>query len=130
MKEIENKEKAGTLLIQKVENGTTAEELTKEVNDKQQIEQALAMIKGLEVKRISSEETMEKMQASNTYMFVFSEGKDIESGKQASFAFYALENGTFIFPYSDFNSPQTPLITIETHKELLANMKQLFELTF
>ncbi len=130
VKEIENKDKAGSLFIQKVENDTSSEELTKVVDDKQLIEQVLAMIEGLEVKKISSEETLEKMKASNTYMFVVSEGKDVESGKKAPFAFYALENGTFIFPYSDFNSPQEPLITVERQKGLLVDIKQLFELTF
>jgi nitrate/TMAO reductase-like tetraheme cytochrome c subunit len=130
VKEIESKDKADSLFIQKVENDTSYEELTKVVNDKQQIEQVLAMIEGLEVKKISSEETMEKMKASNTYMFGFSEGKEFESGKKLPFAFYALENGTFIFPYSDFNSPQEPLITVEGQEELLDDIKQLFELTF
>ncbi|WP_156029933.1 hypothetical protein [Rossellomorea vietnamensis] len=131
VKEIENKDKASSLFIQKVEDDTSSEELTKVVNDKKKIEQVLAMIEGLEVEKISSEETMEKMKASNTYMFVFSEGKNSESGKQAPFAFYALENGTFIFPYTDFNSPQKPpLITVKTKEGLLDDMKQLFELTF
>jgi hypothetical protein len=130
VKEIENKDKAGSLFIQKVENDTSSEELTKVVDDKQQIEQVLAMIEGLEVKKISSEEAVEKMKGSNTYMFAFLEGKEIESGKKAPFAFYALENGTFIFPYSDFNSPQEPLITVESQKGLLDDIKQLFELTF
>ena len=128
--EIENKEKAGSLFIQKVENDSSSEELTKVVSDKQQIEQVLTMAEGLEVKKINSEVTMEKMKASNTYMFVFSEGKGIESGKKATFAFYALENGTFIFPYRDFNSPQEPLITVERQKGLLDEMKKLIEITF
>lgn len=128
--EIENKEKASSLFIQKVENDTSSEELTKVVSDKQQIEQVLTMAEGLEVKKISFEETMKKMKASNTYMFVFSEGKEIQSGEKAPFAFYALENGTFIFPYNDFNSPQKPLITVERQKGLLDEMKQLFEITF
>jgi hypothetical protein len=130
VKEIENKDKAGSLFIQKVENDTSSEELTKVVDDKQQIEQVLAMIEGLEVKKVSSEESVEKMKGSNTYMFAFLEGKEIESGKKAPFAYYALENGTFIFPYSDFYSPQEPLITVESQKGLLDDIKQLFELTF
>jgi hypothetical protein len=73
--EIEHKEKAGSLFIQKVENDSSSEELTKVVNDKQQIEQILTMAEGLEVKKISTEETMEKMKETDTYMFVFSEGK-------------------------------------------------------
>jgi tRNA pseudouridine-54 N-methylase len=128
--EIGHKEKAGSLFIQKVENDSSSEELTKVVNDKQQIEQILTMAEGLEVKKISTEETMEKMKETDTYMFVFSEGKEIQSGKKAPFAFYALENGTFIFPYSDFNSPQEPLITVERQKGLLDEMKQLIEIPF
>ncbi|WP_064093366.1 hypothetical protein [Rossellomorea aquimaris] len=81
VKEIEIKDKAGSLFIQKVENDTSSEELTKVVDDKQLIEQVLAMIEGLEVKKISSEEAVEKMKGSNTYMFAFLEGKEIESGK-------------------------------------------------
>ncbi|TYS89900.1 hypothetical protein [Rossellomorea aquimaris] len=53
--EIENKEKASSLFIQKVENDTSSEELTKVVSDKQQIEQVLTMAEGLEVKKISFE---------------------------------------------------------------------------
>ncbi|MEW5571453.1 hypothetical protein [Rossellomorea marisflavi] len=126
----DKKDKAGSLFIHKVENGTSSEKLTKIVNDKQQIEKGLTMIEGLEVKKISSEETMEKIKASNTYIFTFSEGTNLKSGEIAPFAFYALENGTFIFPYSEFNASQEPTITVENQKDLLREMKQLFNITF
>jgi PBP1b-binding outer membrane lipoprotein LpoB len=76
--QIENKDKAGSLFIQKVENDSSYEELTKVVSDKQQIEQLLTMANDLKVKKISSEEALEKMKGSNTYMFAFLEGKEIE----------------------------------------------------
>ncbi|MGM0840206.1 MAG: hypothetical protein ACQEWE_05740 [Bacillota bacterium] len=128
--EIDHKEKAGSLFIQKVENHTSSEELTKVVQDKQKMEQVLTMVEGLKVEKSSSEEMMAKMQSANTYMFVFSEGKEMKSGTAAPFALHVLEDGTFLFPYSGFNSPQKPLITVEQHEELLDELKQLLGIKF
>ncbi|KGP72360.1 hypothetical protein [Pontibacillus yanchengensis] len=102
--------------------------MTKKVNDKQKIEQVLTMVEGLNVKETQSEGTFEKMKSSDTYMFVFSEGEN-QYGK-APFAFYVLDNGTFIFPYKDFNSPKENLITIEKHDGLLKEIKNLFNISY
>lgn len=128
--EIQPKEKAGSLFIQKVENNTSSEELTKIVRDQGQIEEVLSKIEGLKVEDISSDEMMDKMKSSDTYMFVFSEGKEMEPGKAAPFAFNVLENGTFLFSYSGFDSPQKPLITVDEHKELLEELKELAGIEF
>ncbi|MBW3112437.1 hypothetical protein KYJ26_11385 [Bacillus sp. MCCB 382] len=127
---IEPKEKAGTLFIQKVENHTSSEELTKEIHDQEQIEEVLTKIEGLKVKSISSDEMMDKMKSTDTYMFVFSEGKEMKLGKAAPFAFNVLENGTFLFSYSGFDSPREPLITVDVHEELLEELKDLVGIEF
>ncbi|PFA62976.1 hypothetical protein CN378_18215 [Bacillus sp. AFS015802] len=128
--EIEHKEKAGSLFIQKVENNTSTEELTKVVQDQDQIKEVLTKIEGLKVEKISSDKMMDKMKSTDTYMFVFSEGKEMEAGKAAPFAFHVLEDGTFLFPYSGFDAPQEPLITVDKHEERLDELKQLLGIKF
>ncbi|WP_226672172.1 hypothetical protein [Rossellomorea aquimaris] len=127
---IEPKEKAESLFIQKVENNTVPEELTKVIHDQEQIEKVLTKIEGLKVERISSDEMMDKMESSDTYMFAFSEGKEIESGKPAPYAFNVLEDGNFLFSYSGFDSPQKPLMTVDKHEELLEELKDLIGIEF
>ncbi|EQB36292.1 MULTISPECIES: hypothetical protein [Virgibacillus] len=117
-------------MIQKSVNNSSSEELTKMVNEKQKIKQILTIIEGLKVKRTTSEKVFEKMKTQDNYTFAFSEGKELKVGKKASYAFYVLEDGTFIFPYSDVNSLQEPLITIKKHKELLGEIKELSEVDF
>ncbi|MCR8848075.1 hypothetical protein NQ095_06620 [Rossellomorea sp. SC111] len=127
---IDHKEKATALFIQKIENNTSTEELTKDVLDQDQIKEVLRKIEGLKVKKIRSEQMMDKMRSSNTYMFVFSESNETELGKAAPFAFNVLEDGTFFFSYSEFNSPQEPRMSVERHEELLDDLKQLLEIEF
>ncbi|QTM99069.1 hypothetical protein ERJ70_06990 [Sediminibacillus dalangtanensis] len=128
--EIEDKGLSSSIFIQKVENNSSSEEMTKMVNDKQKIEDVLTMVDGLKAKKTSSEEMMDKMKSTNTYMFAFSKGEELKTGKAAPYAFYALENGTFIFPYNDFNSTHKPLITIEKHEGLVDELKQLLGIQF
>ena len=127
---IEDKGSASLLFIQKVENNTSSEEMTRMVKDKQEVEQVLTMVEGVEVKKTIPEEIMDKMESTDTYMFVFSVGEELQTGEAAPYAFYALENGTFVFLYSDFNSPQEPLITTERHQGLLDDIKHLFGIEF
>ncbi|WP_371068517.1 hypothetical protein [Sediminibacillus sp. JSM 1682029] len=128
--EIKDKGISSSLFIQNVEDNSSSEEMTKMVNDKQKIEDVLTMVDGLKAKTTSSEEMMDKMKSTNTYMFAFSKGEGLKRGRAAPYAFYALENGTFIFPYNDFNSKQKPLITIEKHEGLLDEMKKLLGIEF
>ncbi|GGD25707.1 hypothetical protein [Pontibacillus salipaludis] len=128
--EIEGKDRASALFIQKVENHSTSDESSLKVNDRQLIEKVLTKVEGLTVKETTTEKTMEKMKSSITYMFVFSESEEFQTGKPLPYAFYILEDGTFIFPYSDFNSKQNPLITTDNDQELLDEMKDLVEIEF
>jgi hypothetical protein len=127
---LEDKSFASTLFIQKVEDNSSAEEMTKIVKDEEKIEQILAMIEGLKVEETNNEYALDEMKLQKTYIFNFFEGEKMETAKEVPYAFSVLEDGTFIFTHNDFNSPQVPRITLEKHKELLDDIKQLFEIDF
>lgn len=127
---IKDKNLSSMLFIQKVEDNSSNEEMTKVVKDKQKIEQILTMIEGLKVKDTNSEYVSDVMKSQNTYMFGFSEGEKMETGKKIPYAFYILENGTFIFPHNDFNALQEPRVTLEKHKELLDEIKNRLDIDF
>ncbi|WP_430787006.1 hypothetical protein VBD025_15320 [Virgibacillus flavescens] len=104
--------------------------MTKTIKDKQKIKKVLTMIEGLKVKKSSSESIVKQLKSQNNYSFGFAESDKLESGKKIPYTFSVLKDGTFIFPYEDFNSLQKPRITIEKHKELLNEIKELLEINF
>lgn len=129
--QIENKNFSGTLWIQKVEDNSSSEEMTKIVRDKQKIEQILTMVDGLKVKEKDTEYMFDELKSHNAYMFIITEGKKMESGKVVpSYAFNVLDDGTFFFTNINVNSIRKPRMTTEKHKDLLNEMKQLLELNF
>ncbi|WP_010529145.1 hypothetical protein [Lentibacillus jeotgali] len=121
---------SGQLFIQKVEDNTSSEEMTKVIKDKQKIKQVLTMVEGLKVKETNSENITDQLKSQNNYSFNFSKGEKLETSKRVPYSFTVLSDGTFIFPYKDFNSLQKPRITIEKHKELFNDIKQLLEINF
>ncbi|KAB2336339.1 hypothetical protein F7731_12715 [Cytobacillus depressus] len=127
---IKDKSLSGQLLIQKAEDNTSSREMTKTIKDKQKIKQVLTMVEGLEVKETNSENVTNQLKEQNNYLFYFSEGEKLETSKKAPYAFSVLSDGTFIFFYKDFNAPQKPRITIEKHKELFNDIKQILEINF
>jgi translation initiation factor 1 (eIF-1/SUI1) len=127
---VENKNFSGRLFIQKTEDQTSSEEMTKMVTDKQKIEKILTMVEGLKVKETDTDYMLKEMKAQDSYSFSFAEGEKMESGKPAPYSFVVLNNGTFFFTHKDVNSPQKPRMTIEKHKDLLKEMKDLLEMDF
>ncbi|ASK64168.1 hypothetical protein CFK37_19445 [Virgibacillus phasianinus] len=127
---VKEKGLSGQLFIQKVENNTSSEEMTKMIKDKQKIKKILTMVEGLKVKETSNENAFDQMKSQNSYTFIFSKGEKLETVKKAPYAFHVLSDGTFIFPYKDFNSLQKPRKTVEKHKELFNDIKQILEIDF
>ena len=128
--QIKNKNFSGMLMVQKTEDQTSSEEMTKMVTDKQKIEKILTMVEGLKVKETDTDHMLAEMKAQNSYSFSFAEGDKMESGKQAAYSFVVLNDGTLFFTHKDINSPQKPRMTIEKHKDLLKDMKDLLEMDF
>ena len=88
------------------------------------------MVEGLKVKETDTDYMLAEMKAQDSYSFSFAEGEKMESGKQAPYSFVVLNDGTFLFTHKDVNSPQKPRMTIEKHKNLLKEMKDLLEMDF
>ncbi|MEH6908153.1 hypothetical protein [Neobacillus drentensis] len=127
---LEDKNFSGMLLIQKTEDQTSSEELTKMVTDQQKIEKILTLVEGLNVKETDADYMLAEMKAQDSYSFSFAEGEKMESGKPAPYSFVVLNDGTFLFTHKDVNSPQKPRMTIEKHKDTLKEMKDLLEVDF
>lgn len=128
--EINNKNFSNALFIQKVVDDSSTEEMTKMVSDQQKIEKILTMVDGLKVEETNTDYMFKEMKSRNTYMFVFTEGEELPLEKEIPYAFNVLEDGTFFFSYKNVNSHQKPRKTIEKHKDLLNEMKQLLEIDF
>lgn len=128
--EIQNKNFSGLLLIQKVENNSSSDKLSKIINDKQKIEKVLSMVEGLEVRKTDTDYMMDELKSNNAYSFSFAEGDEMETPKQSPYSFVVLNDGTFFFTHKEVNSIQQPRITIVKHEELLNEMKQLLDVDF
>jgi hypothetical protein len=128
--EIKDKNFSGMLMIQKLEDNISSEEMTKIVRDKQKIEKIVTMVEGLEVRETKTDKMLDVIKAQDSYSFIFAEGERVESGKPAPYSFTVLNDGTFFFTSKDVNSIQKPRKTIVEHKELLNEMKQLLEVDF
>ncbi|MDR7238739.1 hypothetical protein [Neobacillus drentensis] len=128
--QIKNNNLSGMLMVQKTEDQTSSEEMTKMITDKQKIEKILTMVEGLKVKKTDTDRMLAEMKAQDSYSFSFAEGDKMESGKQAAYSFVVLNDGTLFFTHKDINSPQKPRMTIEKHKNLLKEMKDLLEMDF
>ncbi|MGN8682416.1 hypothetical protein ACTNEO_14795 [Gracilibacillus sp. HCP3S3_G5_1] len=127
--QIEDKDFANILLIQKVENNFTSEQLSKQIEDQEMIEQVLTMVEGLKVEEIDNEELIKILESQdNYYMFDFYEGEDTNI-LRGDYGFHVLEDGTMLFNV-DLLSVTNPLVTVETHKELLEAMKEMLEINF
>lgn len=127
--QIEDKDFANILLIQKVENNFTSEQLSKQIEDQEMIEQVLTMVEGLKVEEIDNEELIKILESQdNYYMFDFYEGDDTNI-LRGDYGFHVLEDGTMLFNV-DLLSVTNPLVTVETHKELLEAMKEMLGINF
>lgn len=128
---IKNKTFASNLFVQKVENSTSSEELTKNISNKEKIEQVFQMVDGLEVEEKQREDVFEMMNSDDLYTFVFTDKNKFETGKEPPYAFYALEDGTFLFTHEGLNSVRKkPVVTTEKHKDLLQEIMQHFDVDF
>lgn len=128
--EIEDKNFSGMLMIQKVEDGTSSEEMNKIIRDKQKIEEILTMVEGLEVIETDTDEMNDTLKSQDSYSFGFAEGKKLESAKPIPYSFTVLNDGTFFFTHKEVNSIQQPRMSIKKHKELLNELKQLLVVDF
>jgi 3-deoxy-D-arabino-heptulosonate 7-phosphate (DAHP) synthase len=126
---IKDKRFSGLLIIQKVEDNTSSEEMQKMIRDKQNIEKILTMVEGLKVKVTDAQKVSEAMKSQDSYSFGFMEGDKFKPGR-SPYTFIALNDGTFIFTNEDVNSMQIPRMTIGKHKKLLNEMKLLLEIGF
>ncbi|MED3652853.1 hypothetical protein P4489_00585 [Heyndrickxia sporothermodurans] len=127
---IVKKNSLSTIFIQKVVDNSSSEEMTKIVKDKKMVEKILSMVEGLKVKKSNSKYIFDEMKTQNTYSFGFFENEKIQSGKKVPYAFYVLNDGTFVFTHNDVGSIKKTRITIDKHKDLLSKMKQLLEINF
>ncbi|MBB2483538.1 hypothetical protein H5P36_25730 [Bacillus sp. APMAM] len=129
---IKNKNFAQVLFVQKVENDTSKEELTKKITDETKIKETLDLLDGLKVKKIKSNSVQNRMKSKDTYMFVFLKEKGMPVGKgKIPYAFYILNDGTIIFTHKDIDSLlETPLITTEAHKDILKKIKENLNISF
>ncbi|KYD03519.1 hypothetical protein [Heyndrickxia sporothermodurans] len=128
---IDKKNSLSTIFIQKVENNSSSEGMTKIVKDKKMVEKILSMVEGLKVKKSNSKYIFDEMKTQNTYSFGFFENEKIQSGeKKVPYAFYVLNDGIFVFTHNDVGSIKKTRITIDKHKNLFSKMKQLLEINF
>jgi len=129
---INNKNFAQVLFVQKVENDTAKDELTKEITDETKIKETLELLDGLKVKKIKIKNMLNKMKSSNTYMFFFSKTKKLPVGKgKVPYAFHILDDGTIIFTHKNVDSLlETPLITTDAHKDILEKIKENLSIGF
>ncbi|MED3652109.1 hypothetical protein [Heyndrickxia sporothermodurans] len=127
---IDKKNSLSTIFIQKVVDNSSSEEMTKIVKDKKMVKKILSMVEGLKVKKSDSQYIFDEMKTQNTYSFNFFESEKIQSGKKVPYAFYVLNDGTFVFTHNDVGSIKKTRITIDKHKDLFSKMKQLLEINF
>lgn len=125
----EDKSFANTLFVQKVENNSSSEELTKMVTDKDKIKDVLSMVEGLKVEKIDTDNFMEKLKSQNSYMLGFLRGNGMNTEKER-YGFVILEDGTILFNYDNVDGPATPLITTEKHTDLVNEIIHILEIKF
>ncbi|SFL91915.1 hypothetical protein SAMN04487943_10590 [Gracilibacillus orientalis] len=128
--QVDNKDFVNTLFVQKVENNFTSDKLLKQIEDQEKIEQVLSMVEGLEAEEIDNDELIGVLENhANYYMFQFSEGENTNTDR-GDYGFQVLEDGIILFSYDQPNTSSQPLITVNTHKDLLEDMKEMLEITF
>ncbi|TYR74174.1 hypothetical protein FZC79_15260 [Rossellomorea vietnamensis] len=121
---------AKMLVVQKVENDTSDEALTKSITDETKVEETLKLVSGLKVKELSTDEFVNKLKSQNSYSFSFFKTEQDTSG-MIPYAFYVLEDGTMMFTFEEVDSlREKPLITINAEKELLDKIKDHLEIEF
>jgi hypothetical protein len=121
---------AEALFVQKVKNNTSTEEQTKKITDPLKIEKTVKLVDGLKVKKTTSDKVLNMMKTEDTYMFYFSKTDETTTGK-VPYVFHILGNGRVIFTHGDVDELlEEPLITKETHEELLEKMKKELSIDF
>ncbi|MGP4040134.1 hypothetical protein ACTWP4_09600 [Gracilibacillus sp. D59] len=128
--QIENKDFAKILFVQKIENNFTSEKLSKPIEDKEKIKKVLSMVEGLEAEEINTDELIRILEdQDNYYMFGFYKDDRTSLGR-GDYGFQFLENGTILFSYDQPSTPSHPLITVNSHQDLLEEMKEILGITF
>ncbi|MCA1054002.1 hypothetical protein LCM10_03300 [Rossellomorea aquimaris] len=126
----DNKGDTKLLFVQKVENFTSREELTKEITDQSKINRMIDSLDGIEAMEISSNKATDLMESQDAYMFSFSKTKQLTTG-MVPFGFVFLEDGTIIFTHREVDQlREKPLVTTDTHEELLTRIKDDLEVEF
>ncbi len=128
--EIEDKNFANTLYVQKIENNFSSKELTKPIENQEQIEEVLSKVEGLQAERISNDEFIQKLENQDNYYrfgFVGQSGSDV---REDQYAFQIMKDGTILFNFDQINNPTHSLITVTTHEELLEELKEELGIKF
>ena len=121
---------AEALFVQKVEDFTSTEALTKTITEPARIENSFHMLEGIEMKDISDEKVTELMKSNDTYMFSLSKTDKMTTGK-VPYGFIILGDGTIIFTHSAVGEiREKPLISTEPHKDMLSSMKEKLNIQF
>ncbi|WP_066187945.1 hypothetical protein [Gracilibacillus timonensis] len=129
--QLENKDFADLLYVQKIEKSVASEQQTKIVTDLEEIENVLTELDGMETENIDREELMKKLeQEDNYYVFGFFDDAEMGSTSKGNYAFQIFADGTVLFSYDEPNSPGQPLKAVEKHPDLIETYRALLDMNF
>lgn len=127
---IDNVGFAESLFVQKVEDFTSTEALTKTITEPAKIEKTFQRLEGIEMREISGEKVTEMMKSNDTYMFSLSKTDKMTTGK-VPYGFTILGDGTIIFTHSSVGKiREKPLISTKLHKDIFDSMKEELDIIF
>ncbi|MDX8046455.1 hypothetical protein SH601_10720 [Gracilibacillus sp. S3-1-1] len=128
--QIEDKDFADLLFVQKVENNFTSDKLAMPISNQTEIRQVLSMVDGLDAKKIDNDELINILEKQdNYYMFAFFESEE-SNPTTREYRFQVLEDGTILFDVNKIGTSDFPLVTTDTHNDLLEEMKEMLEINF
>lgn len=129
---VKREEVPDTILIQKMKNSLSSEELTSIMTDEQKIDVLLNKVEGLQIEKKSSEQLLEEIKMQDYYILGFGEGETIEEMDTGKVPYYIiiLENGRFLFPDTNSESTRLALITTKSHDQLVGEIKDLLGIDF
>lgn len=125
----EDKNFANTLIVQKVVDNASTDDMQSIITEKNNINKTLSLVEGLTAKKIDMDTFSEKMKSQDFYMFGFLKG-DGTTTEQGAYAFNILEDGTILYNYDNIDNPQYSLISTEKHEDILNEFKQVLGVDF
>ncbi|GAE93169.1 hypothetical protein JCM21714_2221 [Gracilibacillus boraciitolerans JCM 21714] len=127
---IDDKDFANTLYVQKVENNFTSKELTKPIEDQEMIQRVLTMVDGLQAEKMTTDEFIQQLENHDSYYRFGFYGESGVEEQRNQYAFQIMTDGTIIFNFDQINNPSYPLISVETHQNILKELKKVLEIHF